>query len=180
MAVSNETRVIRAARHNEPSPKHFYTLKARLDMSPTSLQNTSRRTLLVALALGTLTAGCAALQSPEESLKERAQAYWNAKKINDALSAYKYEDISLQAEQNVQNYAKRTSSIEYRVAEVKGVKLTSANEGEVTVDLSYTLPGTIITKPISTSIRDYWIEIDGQWYRSKPIEKKPSQETAPK
>ena len=149
-------------------------------MSPTPLQNTSRRILLIALTLGTLTAGCSALQSPEESLKERAQAYWNAKKINDALSAYKYEDISLQAEQNVQNYAKRTSSIEYRVAEVKGIKLVSANEGEVTVDLSYILPGTIITKPISTSIRDYWIKIDGQWYRSKPVEKKTAPENTPK
>ena len=149
-------------------------------MQPTSLQNTSRRILLIAFTLGTLTAGCAALQSPEESLKERAQAYWNAKKINDALSAYKYEDISLQAESNVQNYAKRTSSIEYRVVEVKGVKLISANEGEVNVDLTYTLPGTIITKPIPTSIRDYWIKIDGQWYRSKPVEKIPAQENKPK
>ena len=130
--------------------------------------------ILAPLILGSLLmSGCAALQSPEDSLKERATAYWNAKKINDATTAYKYEDFSLTGEYPIQNYVKRSTSIEYRSIDIKSIKLLSANEGEVNLDIAYTLPGTIITKPINSNIRDYWVKIEDQWYRAKPIDKKP-------
>lgn len=151
-------------------------------MRPTHPHNPSRRTLFItlALSLGTLTTGCATLQTPEESLQQRAQAFWDARKINDELSAYKYEAESLQPGSTLQNYLKGSGRIEYRSVEIKSVKLISPTEGEALVAVSYALPGTPITKPFASTLRDQWTNIDGRWYHIKPPKSRYSDTPQPK
>lgn len=151
-------------------------------MQLTHPHNASRRALLITLTLGLVAQmnGCASLQSPEESLQQRAQAFWDARKINDELTAYKYEAESLQPGSTLQNYLKGSGRIEYRSVEIKSVKLISPTEGEAHVVASYTLAGTPITKPFTSTLRDQWTNIDGRWYHIKPSKPRYSDTPQPK
>jgi uncharacterized protein YchJ len=145
-------------------------------MRPTHPNNPSRRTLFItlALSLGTLTTGCATLQTPEESLQQRAQSFWDARKANDDLSAYKYEAASQTGEPSLQNYLKGRAGIEYRSIEIKSVRLLTPTEGEVNLVTSYSIPSIGFNKPIAGNMTDTWVKIDGQWYHTNPAKTKPS------
>lgn len=118
---------------------------------------------LAPLALGT---GCAMLKTPEESLRERAQAFWDARKAGDDVTAYRFEELSKRPESNLQSYLKGRAAIEYRRAEIKAVRLKSPTEAEVILDMSYTIPAIGLNKPIEGEVKDPWVLIDGQWYHA--------------
>lgn len=133
---------------------------------PKTHDQVGRRTLVGGIILGmlTLTSGCALLQSPEESLRERAQAFWNARKIGDDITAYKYESLSKQPNSNLQTYLKAREGIRYHHAEIQTVRLLKPDEAVVEVSITYTIPSIGFHKPIQGKIKDPWIMIDDRWY----------------
>lgn len=133
-----------------------------------ALWSRSIRTLLpVAAILVFLVAGCAVLKrSPEEALSERAGAFWEARRIGDHITAYQYEEISLNPEMNLQKYLKGRGGIEYQDVEVKEVRLVGPTEGEVLIHMSYTVPVAGISTPIKGDGKDRWVLINGRWYHA--------------
>lgn len=148
-----------------------------LKVSTTMPQIPTRRSFLNLLILAPLAlgSGCAMLQTPEESLRERAQAFWAARKAGDDLTAYRFEELSKHPESNLQSYLKGRAAIEYRKAEIKAVRLKGPTEAEVILEMSYTLPAVGLNKPIEAEVKDPWVLIDGQWFHAF----KPSAAAAP-
>lgn len=132
-------------------------------------RSTIRAALLggIALALFGLISGCASLQAPEESLRERAQAFWDARKAGDDITAYRYEEISLNPEMTLQKYLTSRGGIRYEDIEIKGINLKDPNHAEVIVHTRYRLPEHGIKSPLAGEMRDPWIRIDGQWFHVK-------------
>ncbi|MEW6727927.1 MAG: twin-arginine translocation signal domain-containing protein [Pseudomonadota bacterium] len=128
----------------------------------------TRRSFLTLLALAPLAlgTGCAMLKTPEESLRERAQAFWDARKAGDDITAYRFEELSKRPDSNLQSYLKGRAAIEYRKVEIKSVRLKTPTEAEVILDMSYTIPAIGLNKPIEGEVKDPWVLIDGQWYHA--------------
>lgn len=127
-----------------------------------------RRALLggIALAMFGLTTGCASLQPPEESLRERAQAFWDARKAGDEVTTYRYEEISLNPQMTLQKYLQSRGGIRYVDVELKDIELKDATHADVILRMSYLLPEAGIKTPLAGEVRDPWIRIDGQWYHA--------------
>ncbi|MFZ5580743.1 MAG: hypothetical protein ACOZAQ_09825 [Pseudomonadota bacterium] len=143
--------------------------------------STSRRKLLGVLALAALGlgSGCAMLQTPEESLRERAQAFWDARKLGDDVTAYKYEELSKRPESTLQNYLKGRAAMEYRRIDIKSVRIVSPTEAEVILDMAYSVPAIGLKKPIEGQSKDPWVLIDGEWYHAfRPAGASPKETTS--
>lgn len=129
-----------------------------------------RRTVLaLAVALSPLPwlAGCAAApaaapQDDAARLLERARAYWAAIKANDRVTAWQYEDVSLDPRWTLQAYLKR-GGIVYEAVEVKGVRRLEGDEGEVELEVVFSVPQVRLRGQRAVSA-DRWRRIDGRWY----------------
>lgn len=126
-----------------------------------------RRTLafLGASAVGALVAGCATPATPGDDsglLLERARAYWAATKANDQITAWPYEDASLDPRWTLQAYLKR-GGIQYESVEVKGVRSLEGDTAVVDVEVRFSLPQMRLRNQVAV-IGDRWRRIDGRWY----------------
>lgn len=130
-----------------------------------------RRTVLAAAIL--LLAGCAGIQpSPEPGsdadraeLLERARAYWAAIQANDRVSAWNYEEISLDPRWTLQAYLKR-GGIVFDEVEVLEVARIEGDSATVRVRQKYSLP-QIRLKGQEAMLDDPWKRIDGRWYHAE-------------
>lgn len=130
-----------------------------------------RRTVLAAAVL--VLAGCAGIQpSPEPGsdadriqLLERARAYWAAIKANDRVTAWNYEEISLDPRWTLQAYLKR-GGIVFDEIEVLGVERVEGDSAIVRVRQKYSLP-QIRLKGQEALLEDPWKRIDGRWYHAE-------------
>lgn len=127
-----------------------------------------RRTVLAAAVL--LLAGCAGIPSAPEpgsdadraQLLERARAYWAAIQANDGVTAWTYEEISLDPRWTLQAYLKR-GGIVFDEIEVLEVVRLEGDSATVRVRQKYSLP-QIRLKGQEAMLDDLWKRIDGRWY----------------
>lgn len=115
--------------------------------------------------------GCdqqAAVKNPEGALRDRATAYWNARKLNDILTFYQMEDGSLEGgdlkPEDMSKYLEARGKLvgyEFKHMEVNGDKATI----QVVQKCEY--PWTR-GAPINLSIADQWVLIKGVWYHKQP------------
>lgn len=123
---------------------------------------------LLAPALAIFVSGCAtpaANTAPGDDravLLERARAYWAATKANDLVTAWPYEDVSLDPRWTLQAYLKR-GGIQYDAVEVKGVRSLEGDTAVVDVEIRFSLPQMRLRNQVSV-IADRWRRIDGRWY----------------
>jgi len=130
-----------------------------------------RRTVLAAAVL--LLAGCAGIPSAPEpgsdadraQLLERARAYWAAIKANDRVTAWNYEEISLDPRWTLQAYLKR-GGIVFDEIEVLEVERVEGDSAIVRVRQKYSLP-QIRLKGQEALLEDPWKRIDGRWYHAE-------------
>lgn len=118
-----------------------------------------------ALALG----GCASTPSPEadrEALLQRARAYWELSRKNDALNAWKYEAASKDQSMTLEGYVKR-GGIVYDSVEVLGVRSVQGDDARVDVRMRYGVP-LLRIKNMQAEAQDQWRRIDGVWYHVLP------------
>lgn len=123
---------------------------------------------LLVPTLATLVSGCAASSAntaPGDDravLLERARAYWAATKANDLVTAWPYEDVSLDPRWTLQAYLKR-GGIQYDAVEVKGVRSLDGDTALVDVDIRFSLPQMRLRNQVAL-VSDRWRRIDGRWY----------------
>ncbi len=130
-----------------------------------------RRTVLAAAVL--LLAGCAGIPSAPEpgsdadraQLLERARAYWAAIQANDRVTAWSYEEISLDPRWTLQAYLKR-GGIVFDEVEVLAVERIEGDTAVVRVRQKYSLP-QIHLKGKEATLDDQWKRIDGRWYHAE-------------
>jgi hypothetical protein len=114
-----------------------------------------------------LTAGCASLSpaKPEEVVRDRAQARWNALIAGEWDKAYSYMTPSYRAVVEQKRYPSRFSgSVSWLAAEV--VRVDCA-EQSCTVRMKVTFRPVLGGRPgsaASTGFDETWVFEDGQWW----------------
>jgi hypothetical protein len=125
---------------------------------------------LLALPLATGLAACAAGPGAapaahgdeREQLLARARAYWAAVQANDGVTAWRYEDVSLDPRWTLQAYLKR-GGIVYESVEVKGLRSIDGDQAVLDVDVRFSVPQVRLRGQAAT-LADRWRRVDGQWY----------------
>ena len=129
---------------------------------------------IVFLAL--LFASCGGLlnkttMSPEEALRSRVIAYWDARVNDSPEKAYELLDPDARKATNLATYIRRTSHssiLSYKIHDIS-VDLKK-NEGTVRVERSIRIrPGAVavnIPGELNQTADERWVLVDGQWYMS--------------
>lgn len=136
--------------------------------APAESGTLARRRVLVYVAAPIVTAalgGCAAPGGPvdeRDALLTRARAYWAATQANDLVTAWPYEDVSLDPRWTLQAYLKR-GGIQYDAVQVKGVRSLEGEAAVVDVEIRFSLPQVRLRNQVAL-VPDRWRRIDGRWY----------------
>lgn len=142
-------------------------------MSDSSPVNNSRRLVLrnalAALAIPVILSACATTGSygdPETAVRERAQAYWDARVVGDHIKAFGFEEASTRPDVSLQRYLQRSGAITYLSAEVQEVLIKDADRASVRVKMSYRAPVPGLKRPLEGEAWTDWVRIKGLWYNS--------------
>lgn len=95
-------------------------------------------------------------------LIDRVKAYWDLIKVNDHVSAWSYEDVSLDPRWTLQGYLNRSGPV-YDDVVVKHIVNRTTDKVEVELEITFSLPILRIRKQKMT-VRDTWRLIDNRWY----------------
>jgi hypothetical protein len=119
-----------------------------------------RARALVAAVVVTVS-GCAALapKSPEEAVKERAQARWDLLVHGDYKAAYAYLSPGSRAVQPESEYVKSLRRDFWKAARVEKATCT-VQRCEVEASIEYEAQGRRITTPL----RETWIREGSEWW----------------
>ena len=114
--------------------------------------------------IGVLLAGCATLaRSPEEIVKERSQARWNALVQRDTSTAYSYFSPGSRAVTSYEDYVVSINRGFWKSAQVEKVTCPSPDSCEVRLTIGYEFQGRGIKTPLTES----WIREGSDWWYVK-------------
>jgi len=140
------------------------------------MQTPSRRVVLLAAAAGAclpLLAACAApggkvahAGASEAALLARAQAYWDAIKAGDRVTAWDYVAASKNPNVTLQDYVKR-GGVTYNRVQIMGVRSLQGDAAVLDVSINYSVPVLNIRNQDKVQ-PDHWRLIDGAWYHNPP------------
>ncbi len=139
-------------------------------MSALSSMPLRRRVARGAVLLGLLSllSACAGLapSTPEEAVRARAQARWNAMLAGDLQQAYQFLSPASRAVMSFENFRARFGAMaSWKSAEVFKVTCEQPDHCLATIKVTYQplLPrGSIGT--IETSVDEVWLLESGQWW----------------
>jgi hypothetical protein len=104
---------------------------------------------------------------PASSLKERVEAFWDARIAGDDLKAYNYEAYAKNGKMSATDYVRaRSPTLKYKSYEIKNVE-EQGDRATITMDLYYQLiVPTRADLALSMVRKEEWVRLDdGQWYR---------------
>ncbi|RMD69138.1 MAG: hypothetical protein D6819_07720 [Gammaproteobacteria bacterium] len=103
----------------------------------------------------------------EQSLRERAEAYWKAVEANDLVTQYKMEATAKEGKLTPEAFRARAEGrFRYENVKVVDVKV-EGDKGVVTVRADERIPKWGVVRK-NRIIKDPWIRIDGVWYHRIP------------
>ena len=142
-------------------------------MNPTPAA-TRRRALGAALIAGVLGLSACATKptTPEDQVRERAQARWNALVASDFAKAYTYAPPSFRAVSGPQEYRSRFGpAAAWKSAWVHDVSCEPERcTVSVRVTLNVRVPQFATKLPsIETYTQETWVREDGQWWHFEQI-----------
>lgn len=115
---------------------------------------------------GVILSGCATL-SPEQSeaaLRQRVDAYWQARQINDAPTIYRMEAGSLDGSLAPGGVASSVFSLRnVQIGQVTHDHEAGEAGVEIVAEVMMATPG-FMGRWLKQKIVDRWVRIDGQWY----------------
>jgi hypothetical protein len=104
----------------------------------------------------------------ENRLKERAKAYWEARKADDIEAQYNLEEVSVTKKVSLVEFIRKKPVSDIVEFELGGVQMDASRE-KATIPVKVTallkLPG-FSKKPIVKTINDSWTFLEGDWYHS--------------
>jgi hypothetical protein len=118
--------------------------------------------LATALVLAVAVAGCAAMapRTPEEVVKERAQARWNALVGGDVKKAYTFLSPGSRAVMSFEQYGPSIRVGFWKSAVVEKVTCESPQACQAQVTIEYEFQA----KRIRTPLREAWIREGTDWW----------------
>ena len=125
---------------------------------------------LTAPAVAVLAAGlvgCASGPSPtsdREVVLQRAQEFWKSVQDNDAVTSWKYEELSKKPGWTLQAYLKR-EGILYEAVQVQDVLSLDGDRAVVNVKVTYSVP-LLRMNSQEVVLKDEWVRLDGVWYHA--------------
>jgi len=106
-------------------------------------------------------AGCAGLAGkPEDRVKERAQARWDALLKGDLQTAYGYYSPGSRAVMDFKSYEASIRKGFWKAATVDSVTCPAAQRCEAVETIEYEFNGRRTRSPLTET----WIEEDGNWW----------------
>lgn len=99
-------------------------------------------------------------RKPEEAVRERAQARWDALLKDDVKTAYGYFSPGSRAVMDEKSYEASVRKGFWKSAKVDSVTCPSAQRCEVNETIEYEFQGRHTRTPLSET----WIEEDGNWW----------------
>lgn len=107
-------------------------------------------------------ASCAGMpgRSPEESVKERAQARWDDMVKGDFHAAYAYMSPTSKELLSEKNWTERLRKGFWKSAKVEKVECKSANACDVSVSIEYEFQGMRTRTPLHES----WVRDGSEWW----------------
>lgn len=123
------------------------------------------RSRLSWLALAAVLAGCAAIgpQSPEQVVKERAQARWDALLKSDFHAAYEYLSPGSRSVQSEASYVGELRKGFWKSAKVDKVECRNDKACSADVTIEYEFQG----QRTRTPLRESWVREGSQWWYVK-------------
>lgn len=118
--------------------------------------------LVVGLSSAVIVAGGCDRQPA--SLRERVQAYWEARIQGDAQRAYSFESSDAPDQGTYTMFLLR-SPVTYRSYTIASVQ-EQEQEAVVELRMEYVLPD--LSRPVTSSLTEKWVKVRGQWYRQWP------------
>ena len=93
-------------------------------------------------------------------LNERIQAYWEARVKGQVEQAFEFETPGVMEKQD---YLKKmmATNIAFTKYSIRSIR-EKADEAEVDLQVEYLLPG--LSRPVSSSLLDKWVRVEGRWY----------------
>ncbi len=116
--------------------------------------------------------GCATLGSKnsEDRLRERVEAYWQARMKGDIEGQYRLEEVSTTKEASLLQYAKKKPVAEilgYKIEDIQINPEKTEASVRLSVDHKWMLAGIPRTQ-ITSSLMEKWVFINNDWYRKQP------------
>ncbi|MEZ5591182.1 MAG: hypothetical protein R3F53_10940 [Gammaproteobacteria bacterium] len=102
----------------------------------------------------------------DQSLEQRVRAYWDAKVSGDAVLAYEYEVVKANGTVPLSKYVRGTGKLIYEEVAVLNVEVVAPEQAIALLEMQIVVPGMM--EPLTTKLKDSWVEIDGKWYHSPP------------
>lgn len=127
--------------------------------------------LMMVIGMTALLAACSEPpRPPEEIVAERAQARWDALIAGDPASAYEYRTPGYREKASVTDHAVQYSrrGVTWTASEVRDVECAEAR-CEVEISIAYRAdgaPGVLSGMEGRRSIKEIWLQIDGEWWYS--------------
>lgn len=131
-------------------------------------------TIGIALLLTLLMSSCAGLSgkpklSPEEALRSRVAAYWDARVAGAPEKAYEILEPDARKTISLGSYCRKTGNSIILSYKIHDIKLDpQGSEAMVRVERSFRIrPGAIpinIDKTLEQTGNEPWVLVDGEWY----------------
>ncbi len=117
----------------------------------------SSKILFALCSAAVLACSCHGKAAP---LNERIQAYWDARVKRQVERAFEFEMPGVMEKQD---YLKKmmATNIAFTKYSIRSIR-EKADEAEVDLQVEYLLPG--LSRPVSSSLLDKWVRVEGRWY----------------
>ncbi len=117
----------------------------------------SSKILFALCSAAVLACSCHGKAAP---LNERIQAYWDARVKRQVERAFEFETPGVMEKQDYLTNMMATN-IAFTKYSIRSIR-EKADEAEVDLQVEYLLPG--LSRPVSSSMLDKWVRVEGRWY----------------
>jgi hypothetical protein len=122
----------------------------------------------VALLALPLAAEEAAKAAPDEGLKTRGQAFWEARIKEDYATQYGLLEPKVRRQLSLTNYIQAQGPLQYLEARIEGVQIEEA-KGVLTVRTRVRIRHPLLDQRTQESVvQEAWVKRQGAWYRVYP------------
>jgi hypothetical protein len=122
----------------------------------------------VALLALPLAAEEAAKAAPDEGLKTRGQAFWEARIKEDYATQYGLLEPKVRRQLSLTNYIQAQGPLQYLEARIEGVQIDEA-KGVLTVRTRVRIKHPLLDRQRQeTVVQETWVKRQGAWYRVYP------------
>ena len=122
----------------------------------------------VALLALPLAAEEAAKAAPDEGLKTRGQAFWEARIKEDYAAQYGLLEPKVRRQLSLTNYIQAQGPLQYLEARIEGVQIDEA-KGVLTVRTRIRIKHPLLDRQTQeTVVHEAWVKRQGAWYRVYP------------